>query len=51
MSRMKDVISDVCELYSKGYKPFTIAAMLDMPLDFVEDAIAEYQREYDESFA
>jgi hypothetical protein len=51
MSRMKDVISDVCELYSKGYKPYTIAALLHIPLNVVEDAIAVYQREYDEVFA
>jgi len=37
MSRMKELAMDIEENLRQGYKPITIAAMLNVPLEIVED--------------
>jgi hypothetical protein len=37
MSRMKELAMDIEENLRQGYKPMTIAAMLNVPLEIVED--------------
>jgi hypothetical protein len=50
MSKMKDVISDICEMHTKGFKVITIAALLQQPVEVVEEVVENYQQEYDEVF-
>jgi len=47
---MKDVISDICEMHTKGFKVITIAALLQQPVEVVEEVVENYQQEYDEVF-
>lgn len=37
MSRMKDLVIDIEDHLRQGYKPLTIAAMMNIPVDMVED--------------
>jgi len=37
MSRMKELAMDIEENLRQGYKPMTIAAILNVPLEIVED--------------
>lgn len=37
MSRMKELAMDIEDNLRQGYKPMTIAAMLNVPLEIVED--------------
>lgn len=50
MSKMKDIISDICEMHAKGFKVITIAALLQQPVKVVEEVVENYQQEYDEVF-
>lgn len=50
MSKMKDIVSDICELHARGFKTITIAALLKQPVEVVEEVIYDYQREYEEAF-
>ena len=50
MSNVKDILADICEMHSRGYKATSIAAILEVPFDMVEDAIDEYASEYSEAF-
>jgi len=50
MSGVKDILSDICEMHSRGYKATTIAAILEVPYDMVEDAIDNYAAVYSEAF-
>ena len=37
MSRMKELAMDIEDHLRQGYKPLTIAAMMNIPVDMVED--------------
>ncbi len=50
MSKMKDIVSDICEMHARGFKVITIAALLQLPVENVEDVIFDYQQEYDQVF-
>jgi hypothetical protein len=37
MSRMKDLVIDIEDHLRQGFKPLTVAAMMNIPVDMVED--------------
>lgn len=50
MGKVQDLVSEICEMHSTGFKPFTIAALLQMPVEKVVQVIADYCEEYDHAF-
>lgn len=51
MSAMNDIITDILEMHSRGYKTTSIAALLGIPFRMVEDALDEYAAEYLKAFS
>ena len=51
MGMMKDLASEICEMHSKGFKPITIAALLQIPVNMVVQVVADYCEEYDHAFS
>ena len=39
MSRMSELYMEICELSNQGYKPTSIATMLGLPLDTVNNVL------------
>lgn len=50
MSKFDDILSDILEMHNRGYKTTSIAALLELPYDMVDDAINEYSTEYLKAF-
>ena len=50
MGTMKDLASEICEMHSKGFRPITIAALLQIPVNMVVQVVADYCEEYDHAF-
>lgn len=50
MGAMKDLVSEICEMHSKGFKPLTIAALLQVSIDVVLEVVANYRKEYEHAF-
>ena len=51
MGMKKDLASEICEMHSKGFKPITIAALLQIPVNMVVQVVADYCEEYDHAFS
>jgi hypothetical protein len=50
MDIKKDLASEICEMHSKGFRPITIAALLQIPVNMVVQVVADYCEEYDHAF-
>lgn len=42
MSRMSELAMEIEELYNQGYNEFTIATMLKLPVELVDDFVASF---------
>ena len=50
MSRMSELAMEIEQLYTQGYNEFTIATMLSIPVELVDDFVASFMGvEYNES--
>jgi len=50
MSKMAELAMEIEELYLQGYNEFTIATMLSVPVELVDDFVASFMDvEYNES--
>ena len=50
MSKMAELAMEVEELYNRGYNVYTIATMLDIPVELVDNFVASFMEvEYNES--
>jgi len=50
MSRMSELAMEIEQLYTQGYNEFTIATMLSIPVELVDDFVASFMDvEYNES--
>ena len=50
MSKMSELAMEVEELYNQGYNEFSIATMLNVPVELVDNFVASFMEvEYNES--
>jgi hypothetical protein len=50
MSKMSELAMEIEELYLQGYNEFTIATMLNVPVELVDNFVASFMEvEYNES--
>ena len=50
MSKMSELAMEIEQLYLQGYNEFTIATMLNMPVELVDNLVASFMDvEYNES--
>ena len=50
MSKMSELAMEIEELYLQGYNEFTIATMLNIPVELVDNFVASFMNaEYNES--
>jgi hypothetical protein len=50
MSKMSELAMEIEELYLQGYNEFTIATMLNVPVELVDNFVASFMKvEYNES--
>jgi hypothetical protein len=50
MSKMSELAMEIEQLYTQGYNEFTIATMLNIPVELVDDFVASFMDvEYNES--
>jgi hypothetical protein len=50
MSKMSELAMEIEQLYTQGYNEFTIATMLNVPVELVDNFVASFMEvEYNES--
>ena len=42
MSKMSQIASEIEELYNQGYNVYTIATMINVPVELVDDFVASF---------